>query len=226
MVKIYNMELVVIGSLMLIVSMIFTLINYNFSFQFLIILAVYLILMGILKNKKYQAVTSMILGFLILMYTFLLFSVQKEPVDIGLIISIILIVGGILGILGYIPETLHPMKIGQIFLSLGSLTLLSSLLIFLSVPTSPIAPVIGSLSIIFIMQGIFMIKEYDNMTIYVAFSIIIIAISAILSFYNASLPINGSYRGLFYIFIGIFILWMFLIIYGFTRRLKNPITLK
>jgi hypothetical protein len=111
-------------------------------------------------------------------------------------------------------------KIGQISIISGTLLLSGSLLMLLLVPTSPLAPLDGFIGIIFIMYGIFSIKDY-NKTLLMVFSSIFLLIGAFLSYYNASLPVNEKNAMLFYIFIGMILLGFVILVYGFARGLKS-----
>ncbi|MGB9978660.1 hypothetical protein [Methanobacterium sp.] len=113
------------------------------------------------------------------------------------------------------------MKISHMYVIFGCLILLGSLLISLSSPLLPIIPLIVSISIIFIIWGIFEIKKYENIPFSVTFSIIILLLGAILSIYEASLPINRENMVLNYTYIGVVTPLIFFVIYILTRRFKK-----
>jgi hypothetical protein len=111
-------------------------------------------------------------------------------------------------------------KIGQISIISGVSLLSGSLLILLLVPTSPLAPLTGSISIIFIMYGIFSMKDYNTL-LFAGFSSIFLLIGAFWSYYNTSLPVNAKSAPLFYIFIVLIVLGMIFLVYRLTRELKS-----
>lgn len=113
------------------------------------------------------------------------------------------------------------MKISHMYVIFGCLILFGSLSLSLSTSILPIIPLIISIGIIFIMWGIFEIKKYRNILFSVAFSIIILILGAILSLYEASLPINGKTIVLNYTYIGVVTPLIFLVIYILTRRFKK-----
>ncbi len=113
------------------------------------------------------------------------------------------------------------MKMSNIYLILGCLILFGSLLVLYSTPESPFAPLTASLGMIFIMWGVWGMKKFQKTIVFLAFSTVTLILGVALACYNISMQINEEPRGLYYIYIGIFTLMMFLIIYGFTRRLKN-----
>ena len=106
----------------------------------------------------------------------------------------------------------------------GSVILFSSLLMLSSTPTSPMAPLTLSISIILIIYGIFMIKKYNNMKLFAASSSIISLLGIIWALYNTYMPINGEYTTPNDIIIALEALAIFLMIYSYTNRFKNSNT--
>ena len=103
----------------------------------------------------------------------------------------------------------------------GILIIFGSLWLLLSTPASPLAPLTLSIGIIFIVYGIFQIKEYNNMKLFVTSSSIISLLGVIWAIYNIYMPINGEYTTPNDILIAIETLAIFLIIYNYTNKLKN-----
>lgn len=99
----------------------------------------------------------------------------------------------------------------------GFLILFGSLLMY----TSPIGPLLISLGIIAIINSIFLIKKYSNMTLFIALSSIALILGVIWALYNTTIPINVEHTTSNYILIVIETIAISLIVYSFNNTFKS-----
>lgn len=113
------------------------------------------------------------------------------------------------------------LKIGMPLIILSSITLFDVLFIVLIVPTSPVWPIAGAVGVIMLLWGIFEVKGYTNIKVYVILAGGSLCLGSILSYINSSMAINEGNRWLYQIHIVVTLILMSFVIYAVNLRLKS-----